>query len=172
MAVYEYEPVVFVDGTDPAIDAEHLNPGEQGIARSSFRAGGTFTGTATTDASFTKISAVFSGWTYFGGAADSGDYDIRDGTTGFIVPDGFAVALIMLSVDFGTYAGDQSKIEIAHYRGSTETILNTDSADSVITNAKLSCSVYVPVQAGDKIYPYVYGKEVQTNAVVMQMILL
>ena len=172
MSVYEYDPVVFVGGTDPAISAENLNHGEQGIKRSLFRPGGTFTGSVTTDASFTKKSPVFTGWTYFGGASDTGDYDIRDGTKGFIIPDGFAIAQVLLSVDYGTYAGDQCKVELIHLRGSTETILDIDGADSVITNAKLHCAAFIPVQAGDKIYPYVYGKEAQSNPVVMQIVLL
>ena len=172
MAVNEYNPLVFVDGSAPALSAENLNHGEQGIKRSSFRPGGTFTGSVTTDASFTKKSPVFTGWTYFGGASDTGDYDIRDGTKGFIIPDGFAVAWVKLFVEFSTYSADQSKIELIHYRGSTETILDSDGADSAIVNPHLHCSAFVPVQAGDKIYPYVYGKEAQSNAVVMQIVLL
>ena len=172
MSVYEYTPLVFVDGTAPAISAENLNHGEQAIVRSSFRAGGTFTGSVTTDASFTKKSPVFTGWTYFGGASDSGDYNIKNGNTGFFVPDGFAVAWVKLFVEFSTYSADQSKIELIHYRGSTETVLDSDGADSAIVNPHLHCSAFIPVSAGDVFYPYVYGKEAQSNAVVMQIVLL
>jgi len=173
MSVYEYTPIVFVGGTNPAIDETNLNHGEQGIARSSFRPGGTFTGAVTIDAIFSKCVPAFSAWTYFGGASDTGDYDIRDGTKGFIVPDGFAIACINLYVEYSSpYAGDRCKIELIHLRGSTETILDTDGADSVITNARLHCAAFIPIQAGDKIYPYVYGKEAQSNPVVMQIVLL
>ena len=172
MSVYEYTPLVFVDGTAPAISAENLNHGEQAIVRSSFRAGGTFTGTATTDAAFTQKSTVFSGWTYFGGAADSGTYNIKNGTSGFYVPDGFAVALVWLNVKFDTYTADASKIELIHDRSGTKTVIDSDGADSAITNPIMHCSAFVPVAAGDVFYPYVYGKEAQSNAVVMQIILL
>jgi len=172
MAGYVYTPGIFVDGTEPAIDAEHLNAGEQAIVRSSFRAGGTFTGEVTIDAIFSKCVPAFSAWTYFGGASDTGDYDIKDGTKGFIVPDGFVIAQVFLSVNYGSYTGDRCLIELAHLRGATETIVAANGSENQWTNANPNCSALLPCETGDKIYPYVYGKAAKSVSVKMEIILL